>query len=63
MTQALDREGGSYLSRASVCCSCAEETSLLTDFLVLGVDREDAGMLDRFLRNILNVADSKFSTA
>lgn len=36
---------------------------LLTDFLGLGVDREEAGMLDLFLKNILNVAESKFSTA
>ena len=34
-----------------------------TDFLGLGVDREEAGMLDFFLKNILNVAESKFSTA
>lgn len=27
------------------------------------MDREEAGMLDLFLRNILNVAESKFSTA
>lgn len=36
---------------------------LLTDFLGLGVDREEVGMLDLFLKNILNVAESKFSTA
>lgn len=36
---------------------------LLTDFLGLGVDREEAGMFDLFLKNILKVAESKFSTA
>lgn len=36
---------------------------LQTDFLGLGVDRDEAGMLDRFLKNVLNVAESKFSTA
>lgn len=36
---------------------------LQTDFLGLGVDKEAAVMWERFLKNILNVADSKFSTA
>lgn len=36
---------------------------LLTDFLGLGVVKDEAGMLDRFFKNILNVAESKFSTA
>lgn len=40
-----------------------ERKRLLTDFLDLGVDREEAGRLDLFLRNSLNVAESKFSTA
>lgn len=29
----------------------------------MGVDKEEAGMFDLFLKNILNVAESKFSTA
>lgn len=41
----------------------SEATPLLTGFLDLGLDREEALMLDLFLKNILNVAESKFSTA
>lgn len=43
--------------------SQSEAKPLLTDFLDLGLDREEALMLDLFLKNILNVAESKFSTA
>ena len=43
--------------------SRCEAKPLLTDFLDLGLDREEALMLDLFLKNILNVAESKFSTA
>lgn len=43
--------------------SLSEAKPLLTDFLDLGLDREGAPMLDLFLKNILNVAESKFSTA
>lgn len=36
---------------------------LPTDFLSLGLDRDEAGRWHFFLKNILNVAESKFSTA
>lgn len=43
--------------------SRSDARPLLTDFLDLELDREEAVMLDLFLKNILNVAESKFSTA
>lgn len=43
--------------------SRSEAKPLLTDFLDLGLDSEEAFTLDLFLKNILNVAESKFSTA
>lgn len=52
-----------YSVKPNISGSQSEVNSSLTDFLDLGLDREEAVMLDLFRKNILYVAESKFSTA